>query len=292
MPYPVFTREQAIEEIKRSDFWEQWETIASLIRQEVTFRPERCCEADIPIGRSRCGGWPDLPHGMEVPAFEGRPLALLAQFNLRDIARTLPRTILPATGHLYFFCQNPLELSYPDSQNRPRLRVVYADVGETDLHRCSGAELITANAAFPWCRVDLYTQWTLPCIWDELATNAGLVINGEEEEEAFYDILDAISIKGLGSCHHLLGHPHLQQDPLRLTCELCSRGLPQDTQRIDEAMLDDCKRRAMDWMTLANFTSDSDLGWDWFDAGSCTFWIRAADLRVRNFDNVWAFVQW
>jgi uncharacterized protein YwqG len=39
-----------------------------------------------PLGRSRIGGWPDLPASIEWPCWRDKPLAFLAQINLAELA--------------------------------------------------------------------------------------------------------------------------------------------------------------------------------------------------------------
>lgn len=53
---------------------------------------------DLPVGASKLGGRPDLPHAQEWPTYNGNPLAFLAQFNLAELHQYDVDSVLPPTG--------------------------------------------------------------------------------------------------------------------------------------------------------------------------------------------------
>ena len=60
--------------------------------------------SDVPTGRTKIGGEPDLPEGQAWPAYrDGKPLAFLAQVNLAELPDGVDRGGLPARGLLSFF---------------------------------------------------------------------------------------------------------------------------------------------------------------------------------------------
>jgi uncharacterized protein YwqG len=74
-------------------------------------------ESDLALGRSRMGGFPDLPAGTQWPAaHDGERYAFLMQLNLGELPEVTHE--LPRTGMLYFFAQFE-DLPHPS-------RVIYA----------------------------------------------------------------------------------------------------------------------------------------------------------------------
>ena len=58
---------------------------------------------DISIGTSKIGGTPDLPPSITWPFKDKRPLSLIAQLNLSEVAAYDQMNLLPHSGWLYFF---------------------------------------------------------------------------------------------------------------------------------------------------------------------------------------------
>src|SRR5579859_6821471 len=62
--------------------------IRKIVRPAILLRTKKSSEAKIPLGASKIGGRPDLPKGAEWPAYrDGKPLAFLAQIDLKEIAK-------------------------------------------------------------------------------------------------------------------------------------------------------------------------------------------------------------
>ncbi|GHO90126.1 hypothetical protein KSF_001740 [Reticulibacter mediterranei] len=80
-------------------------------------------------------GLPDLPPGLEWPAYEGRPFKLLAQIRLADVAPYDLAHELPPTGMLSFFLDSsPEAYPYISKENQ---RVIYYDGDLSQLRRRS-----------------------------------------------------------------------------------------------------------------------------------------------------------
>jgi hypothetical protein len=77
----------------------------------VLFLPDD--RRDLPIGRSRFGGLPDLPAAMQWPTHQGRKLPFLAQLDLASLP--LKTRLLPSEGWLVAFglFEDQLYPSYP-----------------------------------------------------------------------------------------------------------------------------------------------------------------------------------
>ena len=82
----------------------------------VHVRP--AAEAAIPIGASKMGGQPDLPAGVEWPAWH-EPRAFLAQFNLAEVAPYDAEGVLPSSGLLSFFYETDGEPLYAELWGQP-----------------------------------------------------------------------------------------------------------------------------------------------------------------------------
>jgi len=65
----------------------------------------------IPIGASKLGGQPDLPEGVEWPAWH-EPMGFLGQFNLAEVAPHDTEAALPTAGLLSFFFETDGEPLY------------------------------------------------------------------------------------------------------------------------------------------------------------------------------------
>ena len=89
-------------------------------RRLVLFCEKEFPDGEIPVGASKCGGYPDLPPEIEYPTrpevryrHKGQPvqrydmagMQLIAQINLRELAESGadPEHLFPQTGMLYFF---------------------------------------------------------------------------------------------------------------------------------------------------------------------------------------------
>jgi uncharacterized protein YwqG len=79
--------------------------IRKLARPAILLITRKASEANIPLGATRIGGRPDLPAAVEWPLYQGgKPLAFLAQINLRQIAKLgTPIKGLPKDGLLSLF---------------------------------------------------------------------------------------------------------------------------------------------------------------------------------------------
>src|SRR5437773_119943 len=72
----------------------------------------------MPVGRSRIGGWPDLPATIEWPCWRDKPLAFLAQINLAELTSFECCKVLPKSGHLWFFYDSEQSTWGFDPQDR------------------------------------------------------------------------------------------------------------------------------------------------------------------------------
>ncbi|MBI1368671.1 MAG: DUF1963 domain-containing protein [Planctomycetes bacterium] len=288
MNYILHSRDEVIDVIRNSALGSEWYKIVPLLTTKITFKPRPSLESEIPIGCSRCGGVPDLPPNVQIPTNNGKPLELLAQFDLRDIAKHDVERRLPSQGQLYFFCEYPPTNGYC-LEDRAAFKVLYLNVPNDQLVRKMYSMRMNDRPACSWSRVDFYAQWELPSINDEIVAASGLRTLDAEEVELYYECLDPVRIHG--SAHRLLGHSVIFQHPMRLSCELLSNGLSDSTEGMDQHVIQHYRDASMNWCPLATFSSESDLGWKWYDDGILTYWIRQDDLASQKFDNTWTLLQ-
>lgn len=203
----------------------------------------------IALGASRLGGAPDVPADFDWPMCGERPLSFLAQLDLADVAS--PE--LPPRGWLLFFYDaDLLPFDFDPNDVDPRW-VRYLEVDRATLRR-------REQPGSPAFAAQLTLVIDLPGIGDSVLEHAGL----EVEDDVAYDT--ACQRLSQGEEHeryfHLLGHPQLIQDDMRLDA-------------------------SAQWRLLLQLDSDGEgLGWMWGDMGRLYFWIRRDDLAARNFDRV------
>lgn len=77
--------------------------INDVSRTALTIETMRVAEKSLPLGKSKIGGSPDLPHSTDWPTYrDGRPLSFLFQINCSEIEYNT-RLNLPRTGVIAFF---------------------------------------------------------------------------------------------------------------------------------------------------------------------------------------------
>ncbi|GGH68455.1 hypothetical protein GCM10007362_02480 [Saccharibacillus endophyticus] len=79
--------------------------------------------AEVPTGRSRIGGRPDLPHEAQWPTYQGKPLSFIAQIRLEEVPWK-PED-LPEKGLLSFFYNADDQPWGYDPEEAGQWRVLY-----------------------------------------------------------------------------------------------------------------------------------------------------------------------
>ncbi|MDB5098509.1 MAG: hypothetical protein JWM80_2930 [Cyanobacteria bacterium RYN_339] len=208
----------------------------------------------IPMGASKLGGLPDLPHGVAWPRQDGVPLPFLAQFQLADLAGADWGKELPHVGRLAFFWDADAQPGIC-SADRPTTggKVLYLPDG-APLQRAARPPELVPTLVFKAARVKAWPNWSLPTYELEREGLSALAEDLERRQAS----------DGTAS-HQLLGYGHPSQDPYE-------NSLPD---------------RGLGWVLLAEFASDEEVfGGPWGDSGEVDFWIRRADLAARRFDRV------
>lgn len=236
----------------------------------VTSRP-----SDVPTGKSRFGGWPDLPDSVQWPQWKGQPLAFIAQFNLAETHPFDKQNLLPATGMLYFFYDAAGETYGERLEDRGGWAVLY-DGGSA--LKPAHADL-PEKARFHSCAVDFSNEATLPLRPDVF----GRGLTWTSEEHAAYETLTGSQT---GIQNRLLGHADAIQDDMHIQAHLLGNGQPSDSPLTDEN-----QRAAREWILLFQADSDVNAGMRWANNGRLYFWIERQALQAHQFNRVWVILQ-
>lgn len=243
------------------------------------------------MGRSKFGGVPDLPSGLEWPSKDGRPLDFLAQIALAEVAAQGAGEVISRSGYLWFFYDSETGPWGFDPNDRGGWAVLHSDVGFSDLALQRGAD--RGAATFESCLIDFSPTLTIPSAFSERGIAIELT---ESEEQQLDELLKPDETKSVLQRwgHHLLGWPHpIQNDSMELECAGasvgCNMGDPEGYEMAKERGLLD---HSGDWKLLLQLDSDEQgPGWMWGDCGMIYFWIRSDHLEQRRFDKAWLVLQ-
>lgn len=286
--------------IRRFGLADHTDKLEALLRLGIWLRRRPVNEAELPVGRSKFGGHPDLPPGLEWPERRGERLAFLAQINLAELADLNHCGDLPDAGMLYFFWDADACPGVYSSDSRDAGAVLFYEQNQ-GLIRAERPSDLVPNLLFPAAGVDGAAGWLLPGAlrwsgeldhWEELDDWDDEDEEDDEDDEddadapagevgerydAMLDELNATlfgdrdSAVPLPPQHVLLGHPASDQDDLAPACVELSREPSAEEE----------------WRLLLQVDSDaSGTRWMFGDGGRVCFMIREADLAAQRFDRV------
>ncbi|MDZ7620040.1 MAG: YwqG family protein [Patescibacteria group bacterium] len=268
---------------------DQREEIHGLARRAILMRTSSSTE-DIAIGASKLRGEPDLPYGFEWPELNGRPLAFLAQIDMREAAK-LGASIdgLPKEGLLSLFSAwawvdedgggpqilgfDVEEMKRLDLQGQPGWTIVLHTPPSQPLTR-RPAPKDTNPLDLPPAGVELTPLTSLPSDRRE-PTMAALKWSDElhdrfaEMESDFKSVLMARWLGDMDSLasHHLLGgYATFQQQ------------FPMELAEDDRAM-------------LLQIGTDDKINMWWGDGGNLIFYVDADALDEGRFERLWCDCQ-
>ena len=262
-----------------------WEAAKEYLRNAIYLLPE---ERECPVGCSKLGGCPDLPRGLAwFRRDNGRPLSFLAQIDLAEAAALDSQQELPHSGMLYFFYDNSMEDGGTpwgfDPADRDGFKVYWYDGDRTALERREAPEELEAlegDTVFTEAALTFRSGQELPDPESDLVQDCDIP---EEEVDDFFAYLDENEEPET----KLLGHSRCVQSGMELECEAVTRGayLGGTEGWLREARL------AKPWRLLFQLGSEDSADMMWGDCGMLYFWIRAEDLKARNFDRAWMILQ-
>lgn len=238
-------------------------------------------------GRSRLGGWPNLPQGVAWPTWHSKPLTFIAQLSLPELTQFADVTGLPRTGCLFFFYDADANTWGFDPMDRGSWQVVYSEQPmpeasvETPQGPCSG----WVFKPVPLQAKQILTFPTSERLPVDLSSVPTFAFESEYElrTQAF----------GLHPAHQIGGLPMpVQTDGMELECQLVSHGLYcGDSRGYEDPRAQELGPGACDWRLLLQVDTDDDAEMMWGDSGRLYFWIRKADLNAKDFSNVWMVLQ-
>lgn len=245
--------------------------------------------------RSRLGGAPDLPAGIEWPSWNDHDLAFLGQVDLAQAAALDQALPLPERGLLLFFYDAAIQPSGLDPSHRGSCRVLH--VGDDSSRRERAGANRARLAEYP---LRLSLELTLPRSWSSLVEPLDL---DPDEMTAWEDVRENLALaQGVEleelaprwqSLHRLLGYPDELGSGMELDCQLASGGITvEPSEGFLDPRRDELEAVAADWRLLLQMSDDEELGASWGeDFGRLSMWIRERDLRAGDFDGVWAILR-
>ena len=249
----------------------------------VTTRP---ASSELALGQSRIGGTPDLPADIAWPEHASLPMMFLAQLDLGEIRRSSPDSLLPATGHLWFF----YSLAQPwgfDPKDAGASRVLYRPDGAS-LTRSEPPGGLPEGARFPACAVSFEAYDDVPDIEDADADGSF----DDDETDRYIEIRSYLASGGEDASHKLFGFADTIQSSMELECQLVTNGIYcGDSSGYEGPQAKALEAGQSEWRLLLQLDSDEHAEMMWGDAGRLYFWIRETDLRTQRFDASWLILQ-
>lgn len=279
--------EQAAEAIRCSTFAEHSDTLIPLLQPAIRLisMPAR----ELRKGQSRFYGPADVPAGFCWPRTRsGVPLELLAQIDLAAVCEIF-HSQLPATGWLYFFFDRDEQASgfYPEDAERFAIR--YVDVSATALvTTLPPGEIAPPTAGM----LQMERCYTIP---DQCSDTLPQQVKQVIDDPSMWDAYHALKARlgdfpdgNILGFHHLLGHPQLVQNDVRVQCEAVSTGLVKGSEWWEPEVRLEYLPDAEDWQLLLQLdTQDGYPPMMWGDNGTLYYMIRRQDFRERRFERSW-----
>ncbi|MDA7415849.1 DUF1963 domain-containing protein [Xenophilus arseniciresistens] len=223
-------------------------------------------------GRTRVGGAPDLPPGIEYPATDGRLWHFYAQLDLQALAPL--QGWLPRSGHLYFFGEG--------QEHGDGVRVLHLDAPADALRPYAwpeGAEFVDGSDvadAYTGFEVRVDATVSVPSLYSARERLGGkdavlLRIEDDEKLQKAYWALE----------EELTGNADRQRGAHTMNAEVFTQHEnPQEQASRERGGLPE------EWINLLMLDSDSNPGFCFWDAGTLTFSIHEKDLALGDFSRV------
>jgi uncharacterized protein YwqG len=230
------------------------DALVALARPAIRLVPELAADPD--HTRTRLGGAAELPPATPWPTYAGRPLALVAQVDLAEVAALGVPTGLPAEGLLAFFYDSVEQPPGSDPADRGSAAVLHTPAATPTRQRAEGP----AHPA-----VGLRAEPELSVAPFESSDLEGLGMSASEER-AYLGLLEHDG----GVVHRLAGHAQPVQGDMQRECRaVTGRG------------------EATEWRLLLQVDTQDEARMTWGDVGRLYWWIRADDLAARAWDRIW-----
>lgn len=281
---PVYnTREELEKLFAEADLGEKWPLLKPIIKDDVQLDISETDNANVPIGASKIGGLPDLPEGwIWDKDNEGKSMSFLAQLNLAEIATHDVTDKLPKKGMLYFFYDSEQSTWGYDTKDRGMFKVLYNPNTSAILTQRQYPDDIPDYARYTAAVIAPRATINLPSLQLDVPNK----LFTEAEEDTYSDLRKS-TIR-----NKLLGYAEEIQSTMEKKCALVTNGLyVGDGNAWETPEAQEIINQPNDWILLLQLDSNEGCGMFWGDGGMLYFWIKEADLRQQNFDNVWLILQ-
>ncbi len=265
---------------------------------------DRVDDALIPIGASKLGGLPDLPAGVDWPAWHEH-MAFIGQFNLVAVAPFDRENILPTHGLLSFFYETSGEPLHSERWGLPEdapylddygldlslgWRVLYHDADPATFVRQRQPADLNVWVRYHACTARFATDYTLPDVDGPELFPLGLT------SEERYQLIELDHEINRGAReeqgHHLLGYPYNLGGNSLLEAHAGPGIWLNDWVAEGGDQLRAIAQAAADkWRLLLQIDSGGATEMDWGGGGVLHYVIERAALRTHDFTKTWVGMQ-
>ncbi len=219
------------------------------------------------------------------PRYQDKPLAFLAQLDLKELAAAHRFDWLPADGCLLFFYEMEAMTWGFDPKDKGSCHVVYVETPAAEIDFPAD---LSEDYRFLPAFIAARAGGSLPPYDSELLEPLEL---DDDESEAYAECKD--QDWGDEPGHQVGGFPNtVQGGHMQMECQLASNGIYLgDGNGYESPEAQPLKAGAKDWRLLFQMGSDDDLDVMWGDLGLIYFWVREQDAKAGNFDNTWLILQ-
>jgi uncharacterized protein YwqG len=266
-------------------------------------------QTEPPLGCSQLGGEPALRSGQSWPAWQGSPMAFVAQLNLADIAAHDEEGHLPHSGLLSFFCAvDGTGAGLMQAPGDPSSWMVsYFDGDLGTLVRLPLTAELPERLHFPACEASFSREPTLPDVESHEILGLGL---SEPERHGYVNVQTGADEGYLSAMnHHLLGYPFCFGESPFVAGYVKAHGIPhpytielqgtkeelqpkfQDLEHKERELRDLQHKAESEWRLLLQVFSNDEAQMDWGGGGVLHFCIPDEALSRRDFDRAWVEMQ-
>ncbi len=242
----------------------------------------------IKIGHSKVGGDPHVPNNFEWPESVNGPLAFVAQINLLQLPH---KEDLPESGMLYFFYdQNDMPWGF-DPKDKDKFAVIFLEDSASQLTiQPTPKSALGEFIEFPEAKLVFKRSKSYPSINSELIN---LTTVDDDTCDLVRDLWDEFS--GDEAIHQVFGFPDIvQTDDMEEQCQLASNGINCGSSlfRYFHYLYSLFhSSQPNEWLLLFQCDTDDNACLMWGDLGKIFYWIKATDLKSRNFKKCWLVLQ-
>lgn len=285
LPYP---RSQAVfaDRLAVAGLGAHTDALTQLVRPSARLLPDPS-HADPESAPIRIGGRPALPAGAEWPRrADGRPLSLIAQIDLAQVAAVLEGSPFPRTGSLAFFYDAITQDAWGfRPEDRDAWRIVHCPSGE--LQFLEYPSDLRAGGRFAPVALSTEQEVTFP---GPDSFEVEPILGANWWSTPYSD--EVIGQEPAGDLHRFLGNPDPVQGDMQVEAQLASNGVymgDETGQRSAEGQR--LRPGSGEWRLLLQVDSNDAGAMMWGDTGRLYWWIKEADLRIGARDRAWLILQ-